>query len=214
MSNRTQSRELSATARSTHGSSKELLEYLQTLELVYRSELAEAETVMWLESLSCFPLQEVRAAVDALVLNPPEGWTGFPKLPDVIRQLYANRESAAEQKRIQNIERAPDPTCERCSGTGWRPAIDSPTRMVKCHCWAPRPKLPDRPQLPPAEEDRLTMRDVLKSVADKAGVNLETANKMPETREEPVSPILLNDELARKRNEQMLRELKEKGTIQ
>ena len=149
-----------------------------------------------------------------MVLNPPDGWTGFPKLPDVVRQLYANREAAAEKKRIENIERAPDPACERCSGTGWRPAIDAPTRLAKCHCWAPRPKLPERVQLPPAEEDRRTIRDVLKAVADKAGVDAGSVAKMPEAPKEPVSAVLQSDELANRRRDQMLKDLKAKGPVQ
>lgn len=55
---------------------------------------------MWIHGLNCFPLAEVREAVDALILNPPDGWTGMPKLPDVIRQIAENREYKAEQARL------------------------------------------------------------------------------------------------------------------
>lgn len=59
---------------------------------------------MWIHGLNCFPLAEVRAAVDALILNPPDGWTGMPKLPDVIRQIAENREYQAEQLRLAKGE--------------------------------------------------------------------------------------------------------------
>lgn len=55
---------------------------------------------MWIHGLNCFLLAEVREAVDALILNPPDGWTGMPKLPDVIRQIAENREYKAEQSRM------------------------------------------------------------------------------------------------------------------
>ncbi len=100
MDSRNQSNGKSAMTKSTPGSSSELLGYLRALELLYRAELAEAEIEMWIHGLSCFPLAEVRAAVDALILNPPEGWTGMPKLPDVIRQIAENREYQAEQSRL------------------------------------------------------------------------------------------------------------------
>lgn len=59
---------------------------------------------MWIHGLNSFPLAEVQAAVDALILNPPEGWSGMPKLPDVIRQIHANREYRAEQARLKQGE--------------------------------------------------------------------------------------------------------------
>lgn len=143
--------------------------------------------------------------MDALVLNPPDGWTGFPKLPDVIRQIAANRDAAAMNAKAANIERAPDPVCERCEGTGWRQTLQA-NRVAKCHCWAPRPKLEQKPALMPAEQERLTLRDVLAKAAPGATVE-QVAKPMPE---EPVSAVLLSPELAEKRREQMLRELERK----
>ncbi len=150
--------------------------------------------------------------MDAMVLNPPSGWSGLPKLPDLVRQISLNRESAAEQAKASNVERAPDPSCERCRGTGWRPELGS-TRVVKCHCWAPRPKLESKPALPPAEEDRKTLRDVLKSVVEKvSGATIDKAAKpMPEA---PVSSILISPEAQEKRRQQMLRDLEAKGPVQ
>src|SRR5689334_2595355 len=83
----TPSKNSSAMTISTPGSSSELVGYLRALELLYRAELAEAEIEMWIHGLSNFQLAEIRAAVDVLILDPPDGWTGMPKLPDVIRQI-------------------------------------------------------------------------------------------------------------------------------
>ena len=177
MANLQQTGKLTRSEKPAHGSSKELLDYLSSLQVVYRQPLAEEEIVMWLESLSCFPLSEIKRAVDALVLHPPDGWSGLPKLPDVVRQIHAGREAASEQAKASNVERAPDPSCPRCSGTGWRPAIDNSTRLAKCHCWAERPKIEARPQLPPAEEDRLTLADVLKQVPNDAAAKPMPAAK-------------------------------------
>jgi len=115
---------------------------------------------MWIHGLSCFPLQEVQAAVNALMLKPPDGWTGMPKLPDVIRRIAENRETHAERLRTSNSERAPDPQCSKCEGLGW---IKHGTRYDRCDCLAVRPKPNYLAQLPPAPEDRLTYADVLKT---------------------------------------------------
>lgn len=60
---------------------------------------------MWIHGLSNFPLKEVRGAVDALILDPPDGWTGMPKLPDVIRQIHANREIEAQKRQRDEGEK-------------------------------------------------------------------------------------------------------------
>lgn len=142
---------------------------------------------MWIHGLSCFPLVEVQAAVDCLILNPPEGWTGIPKLPDVIRQIAENRESKAELAKYSNQERSPDPACQKCSGCGWE--IEN-SRARKCTCWGVRPKLPDYKQLAPAPEDRMTFATVL----EKAKQRAEDAELMKK-----LSPKLPNLESAAKR---------------
>jgi len=87
--------------------------------------------------------------------------SSFPPQPGEVIAMLSD-------KAASNVERAPDPACPRCSGTGWRPAIDNSTRMAKCHCWAERPKIESRPQLAPAEGDRLTLADVLKQAPQNA----------------------------------------------
>src|SRR5215471_3118419 len=103
-----------AMRRNTAGS---LLSYLQGLELIYHAEMSETELAVYLESLSRFPVCEVKAAADRLMLNPPGSWTGMPKLPDIIREIHIIREDEAERIQQQGGKSLADPHCPKCYGS-------------------------------------------------------------------------------------------------
>lgn len=146
-------------------SEMELAAFLRAAEADYDQNLSGERRELYLSLLDLeqkFTAQEIIRAFGEVQVDQPGGWTGFPKRPDVIVRILANRESAAEKQRISNIERAPNPSCPRCSGSGFERDCN---RVRKCGCWAPRPKIEPRPQLSPAESDRQTLADVLKTVA-------------------------------------------------
>lgn len=196
--------------------------FMETIQQAYRSRLADAEQILWRDTLchspEQFTMHEVNDAMKDLIEHPPlqrieggDGWItqpyiGIPKLPDFIYRMLARREDLAEQARRGNAERAPDPSCSDCGGVGWK---STGKGVRKCHCWAMRRKLTALHALPPAEEDRKTLRDVLKTVADKLpDARIETIGKpMPEA---PVSVVLQSDELANRRREQMKRDFKDR----
>lgn len=73
--------------------------FLEALQQRYRTEMGDAEYLDWLQTLKSYPLPEVIEAANELTLNPPEGWTGLPKLPDMLRAIHRKRESNAEERR-------------------------------------------------------------------------------------------------------------------
>lgn len=76
-----------------------LSQFLEALQERYRTEMADAEYLDWLQTLRNYKLAEVIDAANELTLNPPEGWTGLPKLPDVLRVIHRAREAQAEERR-------------------------------------------------------------------------------------------------------------------
>jgi len=90
----------SAIAKSdTVADSKKLMLVMASLERDYRTEFSEAELQQWealLEHPEKFSLREILAALDEVQLHPPAGWTGPPKRPDVLRQLFIAREEKAQ----------------------------------------------------------------------------------------------------------------------
>lgn len=87
--------------KSMQESAENLASFLRSLEMVYRWEMPDEELEMWIHSLNCFPLAEVRQAVTELMKNPPDGWTGMPKLPDVVRTIWIDRERRAAEIQLQ-----------------------------------------------------------------------------------------------------------------
>lgn|SRR6478609_664118 len=150
----------------THSASEmELVVFLRAAEADYDQNLSGERRELYLGLLDLpekFSVREIIRAFGEVQIEQPGGWTGFPKRPDVIVRILANRDSAAEQLRVANVERSPDPMCQRCSGTGFERECN---RVKKCVCWAPRPKIESRPQLMPAVDDRKTLADVLKTAA-------------------------------------------------
>jgi hypothetical protein len=82
--------------------------FLKTLQTVYRTQLAEAELVMWRETLKDYSYQEFERAMNHLIKNPPrydpgdgqiQVWRGMPKLPDVIDTMLDFQQQAAVEYR-------------------------------------------------------------------------------------------------------------------
>lgn len=73
--------------------------FLEALQQRYRTEMGDAEYLDWLQTLRGYRLLEVIAAANELTLNPPEGWTGLPKLPDMLRVIHKARDAEAEERR-------------------------------------------------------------------------------------------------------------------
>src|SRR5262252_2023186 len=94
------------TSALTKSTAEPLAFYLRGLEEIYRQETTEEELALYLESLSRFPLEEVKAAGEFLMVHPANDWYGLPKLPDFIRTIWAQREerAAAWQSAKSDIE--------------------------------------------------------------------------------------------------------------
>ena len=84
---------------------KSLAQFLEALQQRYRTEMGDAEYLGWLQTLKAYKLPEVIAAANELTLNPPDDWTGLPKLPDLLRVIHRTREAAAEEGRRKEGER-------------------------------------------------------------------------------------------------------------
>ena len=85
------------TSALTKSTAEPLAFYLRGLEEIYRQETTEEELALYLESLSRFPLEEVKAAGEFLMVHPANDWYGLPKLPDFIRTIWAQREERAAE---------------------------------------------------------------------------------------------------------------------
>ena len=91
---------------------------LETMQHVYRMKLADTEIMLWKETLKNFSYQEILAAINELISNPPryeledgriQVWRGMPKLPDVTQVMLENREKAylereRRRKREEELE--------------------------------------------------------------------------------------------------------------
>lgn len=83
----------------------EVGDYLETIQLVYRSKLPQQELVLWRETLKDYSYQEFNQAMTHLISNPPkyeledgsiQVWRGMPKLPDVVDVMLDLREKAVQ----------------------------------------------------------------------------------------------------------------------
>lgn len=93
---------------------RRLRDYMKTMQLVHRTQLAEAEMSIWVETLKGYSYQEFDRAMTHLISNRPkyqlddgsiQVWTGMPKLPDVIDVMLDQREEAAISARKREQER-------------------------------------------------------------------------------------------------------------
>lgn len=112
--------------------------YLRGMEEIYRSELTETEVRIYLDALKDYPMAEILGAGKQLMLQPIEGWTGIPKLPDYLRVLEARRIQRAEEISRTGGTSLASEDCSICNGTGWQLAFvnDKPTgRVRRCECW-------------------------------------------------------------------------------
>lgn len=98
-------------ARRQNGNSESLPELspleqlLVQLQLRYRTEMGPLERSDWLNTLNPYSIEEVLAAANELTLNPPDDWTGLPKLPDLLRVIHRTRDAAAEERRRKEGDR-------------------------------------------------------------------------------------------------------------
>ncbi len=88
---------------------KKMSAFLETLQQVYRSKIADGELKIWKETLKDYSYQEFEKAINELISNPAryeledgsiQVWRGMPKLTDVVQVMLENREKAyAERER-------------------------------------------------------------------------------------------------------------------
>jgi hypothetical protein len=125
------------TIATTTSTVERLSGYLRGLEEIYHSEMGEEELAIYLESLRQFPLSEIKAAAARLMVQPPDGWTGMPKLPDFIRAIHELRSERAEQSRVNGTKELAFEHCEVCKGSGWEIVKTSMgnTAARRCRCW-------------------------------------------------------------------------------
>ncbi len=133
--------DLTHRSNGNNGSEREriasLAQFLEAMQQRYRTELGEAEYLDWLQTLKSYPLAEVIDAANELLLNPPAEWSGMPKLPDVIRQMFRERERKAEEHQRHGGWVLATYSCETCGGTGWVEGqkTEGGNRAVKrCQC--------------------------------------------------------------------------------
>ena len=113
-----------------------LASYLRGLEEIYHSEMTEEELALYLESLSRFPLAEVKEAGQKLMVSPIGGWSGIPKLPDFIRTIHEMREEDAERKKQNGGWQFYDSNCTHWGGIGWqtKQTARGNLAVVRCAC--------------------------------------------------------------------------------
>jgi hypothetical protein len=191
---------------------QQLEAFLVTIQDAYRSKLSDAEQQLWIRGLcqgqEKFSMQEMVAALDEMVRNPPlyevpgpdgpitQKWRGMPKLPDLMETMLSLRSKSAreayrrrEEEQRQEQQRLEQRRTEHPEEFfGWND-------LVKTF----KEKLPE-----------------LKTARGWDGVEAPAICCMPEVlvspvgggsdEVEPISPVLLNDDLAQRRIDQMKRD--------
>lgn len=176
----------------------ELSQLLVTLQDAYRSKLSEAEQQLWMGTLSegeeKFSMQEINAAVTEMIKNPPlyevpgpdgpltQKWRGMPKLPDLIETMLSLRSKRVHAAWLQRDE-------ER---------KEEQRRLEK--------RREEHPEEFFGWDDVIRTFTEIKPEADLTSDRngaLVPGKTMEPVSIEPVSPVLLNDDLARRRIDQM-----------
>src|SRR6185437_2049049 len=89
-------------------------DYMETIQLVYRSKLPAQELELWRETLKDYSYQEFNQAMTHLISNPPkyefedgsiQVWRGMPKLPDVVDVMLDFREKAVRDAQKRESDR-------------------------------------------------------------------------------------------------------------
>lgn len=167
--------------------------FLLVMQDAYRSKLSEPEQQLWIRGLcqgqEKFSMQEIVAALDEMVRNPPlyevpgpdgpvtQKWRGMPKLPDLIETMLALRSKAAREayRKREEEQREEQRQLEQ--------------------------RRADHP------EEFFGWGDVLKALEEikpEADITLDRNGVMvPGKTMEPVSNILMSDEEALRRTQQM-----------
>lgn len=98
---------------------KKMSAFLETMQQVYRSKIADGELRIWKETLKDYSYQEFEKAINELISDPPryeledgriQVWRGMPKLSDVVQIMLENREKAylereRNRKKQEELER-------------------------------------------------------------------------------------------------------------
>lgn len=173
--------------------------FLRTIQDAYRSKLSEPEQQLWIRGLcqgqEKFSMQEIVAALDEMVRNPPlyevpgpdgpitQKWRGMPKLPDLIETMLGMRSKRARE--------------------AYRQREDEQRKEQQ--------RLEQRRAEHP--EEFFGLADVLKlaqeTIPISTGHDGAQAPVICVLPPEPVSPVLSSDEAANRRLDQMKRDLVE-----
>lgn len=177
----------------------ELSQLLITLQDAYRSKLSEPEQQLWISTLSQgeeqFSMQEIHAAVTEMIKNPPlyevpgpdgpvtQKWRGMPKLPDLIETMLSLRARRAREAYRQQDERRQQEQRELAKRREEHP------------------------------EEFFGLADFLNAAKEiipeveitigRDGVQAPAICGMELLPPEPVSPVLMNDDLAQRRIREM-----------
>lgn len=88
--------------------------FLVTLQESYRTEISDGEAELWMEMLSPYGFEEIKAAAMDLMRHPPvqrlddgttQKWTGMPKVQDLIAAIEEEQQRQAQLKRQQEQSR-------------------------------------------------------------------------------------------------------------
>lgn len=171
--------------------------FLLTIQDAYRSKLSEAEQQLWIRGLcqgqEKFSMQEMLAALDEMARNPPlyevpgpdgpvtQKWRGMPKLPDLIETMLALRSRRAREAYRQREEQQ----------------REEQQRLEQRRAEHP--------------EEFFGWGDVVKAfeeIKPEADLTIDRNGAMvPGKTMEPASKVLMSDEEANRRREQMKADL-------
>jgi hypothetical protein len=176
--------------------------FLVTIQDAYRSKLSETEQQLWVRALcqseEKFSIQEILSALDEIVKNPPlyevdgpEGpvtqkWRGLPKLPDLVDAMLSLR-----RKLIQEARRLKAEADAKQYRQLEKDRAEHPENFLGWGEFVTKAKQ-EHPEF------------FQGSVPDRDGAKTPLAMEP-----ERISPVLVNDELAARRVQQLKNQLEE-----